>query len=95
MFLVLLSIIEMYNDSFILHLLSDIFQIQTFIMYEKILTHCTDKSCSHFTYLCKNCLTECGDAPNLKIEATKERLQRDNYLANFVSACMDCHSKSD
>ncbi|MBO9634934.1 MAG: cytochrome C, partial [Chitinophagaceae bacterium] len=33
-----------------------------------------------------------GDAPDIKIELTKERVERGNYLANNVMACMDCHS---
>lgn len=36
-----------------------------------------------------------GDAPDLKIEATAERIERGRYLANAVSVCMDCHSNRD
>lgn len=36
-----------------------------------------------------------GDAPDLKVEATAERIERGRYLANAVSVCMDCHSKRD
>jgi mono/diheme cytochrome c family protein len=35
------------------------------------------------------------EAENLKIEYTPERIERGKYLANNVSACMDCHSKRD
>lgn len=36
-----------------------------------------------------------GDAPDLTIEATPERLERGKYLANSVTVCMDCHSTRD
>jgi cytochrome c553 len=32
---------------------------------------------------------------DLKIEVTKERVERGKYLANAVMACMDCHSRRD
>ncbi len=32
---------------------------------------------------------------NVKIEATPERIQRGEYLANSVAVCMDCHSTRD
>jgi mono/diheme cytochrome c family protein len=38
---------------------------------------------------------DCGDAPKLAITATPEKVQRGQYLANHVAACMDCHSKRD
>lgn len=36
-----------------------------------------------------------GDAPNIKVEVTPERVARGEYLANCVAVCMDCHSKRD
>jgi mono/diheme cytochrome c family protein len=43
----------------------------------------------------KLALPNVGDAPDLKVEATPERLQRGQYLANHVMVCMDCHSTRD
>lgn len=40
-------------------------------------------------------LPNVGKAPELKVEATPERLERGKYLANSVTVCMDCHSKRD
>ena len=40
-------------------------------------------------------LPNVGEAPELKVEATPERLARGAYLANSVTVCMDCHSKRD
>ena len=34
-------------------------------------------------------------APDLKIELTDDRIQRGEYLANTVFACVDCHSDKD
>ena len=31
-------------------------------------------------------------APQLKVELTKDRIERGKYLANNVAVCMDCHS---
>src|SRR5690349_4708669 len=36
-----------------------------------------------------------GEAPELKVEPTAERIERGRYLANAVSVCMDCHSTRD
>ncbi len=37
-----------------------------------------------------------GHAPDIKtIEATPERLERGEYLANYVAGCTDCHSTRD
>jgi mono/diheme cytochrome c family protein len=36
-----------------------------------------------------------GPAPQLQVVATPEAVARGAYLANHVSACMDCHSKRD
>lgn len=40
-------------------------------------------------------LPDVGDAPDLKVEITPERVERGKYLANSVTVCMDCHSKRD
>jgi len=43
----------------------------------------------------KIALPNVGAAPDMKIELTKERIERGNYLANHVMLCMDCHSTRD
>lgn len=40
-------------------------------------------------------LPNVGEAAELKIEYTPERIERGRYLANHVTVCMDCHSKRD
>ena len=40
-------------------------------------------------------LPDVGDAVELKVDATPERIERGQYLANAVNACMDCHSTRD
>jgi cytochrome c2 len=40
-------------------------------------------------------LPNVGDAQTLKIDATPERVQHGEYLANHVTLCMDCHSTRD
>lgn len=40
-------------------------------------------------------LPNTGAAPDIKIERTPERIERGEYLANHVSACMGCHSTRD
>ena len=40
-------------------------------------------------------LPSVGEAEDLKIEATPERIERGRYLAEFVMLCTDCHSKRD
>lgn len=40
-------------------------------------------------------LPNVGEPEYLKIDRTKERLERGKYLANSVSVCMDCHSTRD
>jgi hypothetical protein len=40
-------------------------------------------------------LPDVGEAPDLKVEATTERIERGQYLANTVAVCMDCHSTRD
>jgi len=46
------------------------------------------------TYV-KAMLPNVGPAPDLKVTATPERVERGKYLANNVLACMDCHSQRD
>lgn len=46
------------------------------------------------TYV-KTALPNVGDAPDLSVEITPERLERGAYLANHVALCMDCHGKRD
>jgi mono/diheme cytochrome c family protein len=43
----------------------------------------------------KFALPDVGDAPELKIEATPERLARGEYLATSVSGCVECHAQRD
>ena len=43
----------------------------------------------------KTSLPNVGDAPDLKVEATPERIERGKYLANYVMLCIDCHSTRD
>ena len=43
----------------------------------------------------KFALPNIGDAPDLKVEMTPERIARGEYLANHVAVCMDCHSSRD
>ncbi|MFN8352978.1 MAG: c-type cytochrome [Spirosomataceae bacterium] len=40
-------------------------------------------------------LPNVGDAPDIKVERTPERIKRGEYLANHVMLCMDCHSTRD
>lgn len=40
-------------------------------------------------------LPNVGEAPDLSIELTPERIARGEYLANHVMVCMDCHSSRD
>jgi mono/diheme cytochrome c family protein len=40
-------------------------------------------------------LPDVGEAPNLKVELTPERIERGKYLANKVTVCIDCHSTRD
>lgn len=46
------------------------------------------------TYL-KTMLPNVGEAPDIKIEMTPERIERGKYLANHVMVCIDCHSTRD
>ncbi len=43
----------------------------------------------------KFALPDVGEAEDLKIDYTPERIERGRYLANAVNSCMDCHSKRD
>jgi mono/diheme cytochrome c family protein len=43
------------------------------------------------TYV-KVALPDVGDAENITIDYTPERIEHGRYLANHVSVCMDCHS---
>lgn len=43
----------------------------------------------------KTALPNLGPAPDLKVEATPERIKRGEYLANHVTLCVDCHSTRD
>jgi|SRR5690554_3636614 len=40
-------------------------------------------------------LPNTGEAPDIKIEITPERVARGEYLANHVMVCADCHSMRD
>ena len=40
-------------------------------------------------------LPDLGDAPDLKVEITPQRLERGKYLVNNVIPCLDCHSTRD
>lgn len=40
-------------------------------------------------------LPNVGNAPNLAVERTPQRIERGKYLANSVTACMACHAKRD
>ena len=40
-------------------------------------------------------LPNVGAAPEMKIEATPERIARGHYIANHVAVCLDCHSTRD
>lgn len=40
-------------------------------------------------------LPDVGDAPEINVEITPERVARGEYLAKYVFACIDCHSTRD
>ena len=46
------------------------------------------------TYV-KLALPDVGPPPDIKIEATAEKIQRGSYLAHHVTLCIDCHSTRD
>lgn len=41
----------------------------------------------------KKALPNVGDAPDMHVVSTSERIQHGEYLANHVTLCVDCHSK--
>lgn len=43
----------------------------------------------------KFALPNVGEAEDLKIDYTQERIERGRYIANTVTVCMDCHSKRE
>jgi mono/diheme cytochrome c family protein len=43
----------------------------------------------------KFALPKTSDAPDIQIEITPERLERGEYLSNYVSGCIECHSQRD
>ncbi len=43
----------------------------------------------------KVALPDVGEAEDLSIDYTNERIERGRYLANSVTVCMDCHAKRD
>lgn len=43
----------------------------------------------------KSAMPDVGDAPDITVELTPERIARGEYLANSVTVCMDCHSTRD
>ena len=50
--------------------------------------------CTGVGYI-KFLLPNVGEAPELKVEITPDRVERGKYLAHSVTVCMDCHSKRD
>lgn len=40
-------------------------------------------------------LPDVGDAPEMTVDRTPERIARGEYLANHVTICIDCHSHRD
>ncbi len=48
-----------------------------------------------FLIYIKTALPNVGEAENLTIDVTPERIERGRYLANTVTVCMDCHSIRD
>lgn len=40
-------------------------------------------------------LPSVGDPPDMKVEMSRENIERGSYLANHVMVCMDCHSTRD
>ncbi len=43
----------------------------------------------------KTALPNTGEAPQLTVQKTPERIAHGKYLAHHVAVCMDCHSKRD
>lgn len=48
---------------------------------------------SIIAFYVKTALPNVGSAPDITIALTQGRVARGKYLANYVSICMDCHSK--
>ncbi|MFT5368363.1 MAG: mono/diheme cytochrome c family protein [Candidatus Latescibacterota bacterium] len=46
-------------------------------------------------YVLKTSFPNVGDAPDVQIGATPERIARGRYLAHHVTVCIDCHSTRD
>jgi hypothetical protein len=46
------------------------------------------------TYI-STALPDVGDAPDIKVDLTPERIERGKYLATAVTVCVDCHSTRD
>ena len=44
-------------------------------------------------YVLQTSFPDVGDAPQVQVEATPERIERGRYLAYHVSMCIDCHSE--
>ena len=40
-------------------------------------------------------LPDVGEAPDVRVELTPERIEHGRYLAHSVTVCMDCHSTRD
>lgn len=47
-----------------------------------------------YTYI-QSAFPNVGEAPDITVEATPERLARGEYLAHHVAGCIDCHSTRD
>lgn len=43
----------------------------------------------------KFALPNVGTAPEMKVDATPERISRGEYLAKYICVCVDCHSSRD
>ncbi|HEY0897909.1 MAG TPA: c-type cytochrome [Sphingobacteriaceae bacterium] len=50
--------------------------------------------CGALSYV-KFALPNVGEAPELKVDITPQRVERGKYLANNVAVCIDCHSTRD
>lgn len=48
-----------------------------------------------FLIYIKTMLPDVGPAPELKVDITKEKIERGSYLANHVMLCLACHSTRD
>ncbi|HEY1024246.1 MAG TPA: c-type cytochrome [Sphingobacteriaceae bacterium] len=50
--------------------------------------------CAALSYV-KFALPDVGNAPDITVDITPERVERGKYLANNVTVCIDCHSTRD